>query len=324
MKNTFSEPPDARIRTAIEIVKTRLAAGDFPNNKRLIEICADHKIGLVDADGEPHLIHEILETAVNLFLGETAALESPEAGDRHETLRRLEDLTLHLPTQSWRGDEQIELQQFSTPPALGFLMARLLKPEAGKIALEPSAGTGNLAIWLRSAGCLTEVNEISARRRTLLELQNFTPYAVNAEFLDDLLPDRIEPEYILMNPPFSASLGRAGARDSNFGFRHVEAALLRLKPGGSLVALLGADACLKTGKGKTFWNRINLEYSVKAFSVVPQKVFYKYGTTFQTVVVVVGKPESENQTAKSSPQIREFGDLAEMLSFVETFNAEKL
>lgn len=134
----------------------------------------------------------------------------------------------------------------------------MLRPESGKLALEPSAGTGSLAVWLRRAGCPTEVNEISARRKLLLELQNFDPYSVNAEFLDDLLPAQIKPDFILMNPPFSAKCGRAGARDSTFGFRHVETALHRLQPGGRLVARLCVKASddapaanLTTGRGRT-------------------------------------------------------------------------
>jgi predicted RNA methylase len=131
-------------------------------------------------------------------------LQSLDEKNKYEILARLEDLTRKLPPQSWRGREQKELQQFSTPPALAYLLLQMLRPEAGKLALEPSAGTGSLAVWLRKSGCLTIVNEISARRITLLELQNFEPYSVNAEFLDDLLPARIKPDYVLMNPPFSA------------------------------------------------------------------------------------------------------------------------
>ncbi len=141
--------------------------------------------------------------------------------------------------------------------------------------------------------------------------------SVNAEFLDDLLPARIKPEYILMNPPFSASGGRTSTRDSNFGFRHVEAALLRLQPGGRLVALLGADACLETDKGKNFWHRVGREYRVHAFLIVPRGTFYKYGTTFQTVAVIVSKPEINNQPNQLKPQIVESSNLSEMLRFVE-------
>ncbi len=319
MKNTESSPQKERLKAAIETVKSRLSKDDFPNNKQLVEICKDFGISLVDSDGDPHLVHEILETSLNLYLSEAEWLKPLDTKNKHDILARLEDLTSKLPTQSWRGLEQIRLQQFSTPPALAFLMLRMLRPEAGKFALEPSAGTGSLAVWLRETGCPTVVNEISVRRKLLLQLQNFEPNSVNAEFLDDLLPAQIKPDYVLMNPPFSVSGASAGARDSNFGFRHVEAALLRLQPGGRLVALLGAESCLETDKGKKFWHRINREYRVHAFLIVPRGVFYKYGTTFQTVAVIVSKPEINNQPNHLKPQIVESSNLNEMLHFVDDF-----
>ena len=319
MKNTATKPQTERIQAAIETVKSRLSKDDFPNNKQLVEICKDFGIPLVDSNGDPHLVHEILETSLNLHLSEAEWLKPLEIKNKYEILARLEDLTRKLPTQNWRGREQINLQQFSTPPALAYLLLRMLRPEAGKLALEPSAGTGGLAVWLRKIGCQTEVNEISARRKLLLELQNFDPYSVNAEFLDDLLPAQIKPDFVLMNPPFSAGGGRTGGRDSNFGFRHVEAALLRLQPGGRLVALLGADACLETNKGKKFWHRVGREYRVHAFLIVPRGAFYKYGTTFQTVAVIVSKPEINNQPNQLKPQIVESSNLCEMLRFVDDF-----
>lgn len=319
MKNTESSPQKERLKGAIGTIKSRLSKDDFPSNKHLIEICKDFGISLVDSDGDVHLVHEILETSLNLHLSEAEWLKPLETKNKYEILARLEDLTSKLPPQSWRGLEQTRLQQFSTPPALAYLMLQMLRPEAGKLALEPSAGTGSIAVWLRKTGCQTVVNEISARRKLLLELQSFDPFAVNAEFLDDLLPAQIKPDFVLMNPPFSASGGRIGARDSNFGFRHVEAALLRLQPGGRLVALLGADACLETDKGKKFWHRVGREYRVHAFLIVPRGVFYKYGTTFQTVAVVVSKPETNNQPNQLKPQIVESRNLSEMLRFVGDF-----
>ena len=319
MKNTESSSPKERLRAAIETVKSRLSKDDFPSNKQLARICKDFGVSLVDSDGDPHLFHEILETSLNFHLSEAEWLKPLETKNKSEILARLEDLTSKLPTQSWRGREQINLQQFSTPPALAYLLLRMLRPEPGKLALEPSAGTGSLAVCLRRAGCRTEVNEISARRRLLLELQNFAPYSVNAEFLDDLLPAQIKPDFVLMNPPFSAKCRREGARDSNFGFRHVETSLLRLQPGGRLVALLGADACLKTDKGKKFWHRVGREYRVHAFLIVPRGAFYKYGTTFQTVAVIVSKPEINNQPNQIKPQIVESSNLSAMLRFVNDF-----
>ena len=70
MKNTESSPQKERLKAAIETVKSRLSKDDFPDNKQLVEICKDFGISLVDSGGDPHLIHEILETSLNLYLSE--------------------------------------------------------------------------------------------------------------------------------------------------------------------------------------------------------------------------------------------------------------
>ncbi|MFT2588636.1 hypothetical protein, partial [Escherichia coli] len=50
-----------------------------------------------------------------------------------------------LPTQSYRSERQVDLQQFSTPLALAWLAARAARITSSDYALEPSAGTGMLA-----------------------------------------------------------------------------------------------------------------------------------------------------------------------------------
>lgn len=319
MKNTISELQIYRIKTVVESLKSRFEQSDFPNNKQLIEICAEKGVDLVDSAAGAHLIHEILETALNLFLTEAEWLKPLNVRNKEDILARLEEITKKLPPQSWRDNEQIKFQQFSTPPALAFVLANLLRPQAGGTSLEPSAGTGSLAIWLKKSGCKLAVNEISERRRMLLEVQNYQPLTVNAEFLDDLLPAEVKPDYILMNPPFSTGSGQK--RDSNYGFRHVEAALRRLNPGGRLVALLGAKSCLETDKGKKFWHRLGQEYSVHARLIVPPEVFYKYGTNFQTVAALLSKPEIVGKSNKFNPQVSEFKSLGEMLRFADAWDS---
>lgn len=318
MKNTVSELQIYRVKEAVKSLKSRFEKGDFPNNKQLLEICAVNGINPVDSASKAHQIHEILETALNLFLTEVEWLQPLNAQNKEDILARLEEITRKLPPQSWRDNEQIKLQQFSTPPALAFVLANLLAPQVGRTALEPSAGTGSLVLWLKKSGCEPVVNEISEWRRIFLELQNYQPLAVNAEFLDDLLPAEVKPDYILMNPPFSVASGQK--RDSNYGFRHVEAALRRLNPGGRLVTLLGAKSCLDTDKGKKFWHRLGQEYSVHALLTVPPEVYYKYGTTFQTIAVVISKPEIAGKSKKFNPQILEFKSLGEILRFANTLD----
>ena len=313
---------DQKIWQAVERIKALIVTGDFLDNRQLTKICKEHFIKLIDAKKEMHRIHDILETAVNLYLSEKYF--DSIIKNKYETLSEIETLSRKLPTQSWRDTEQTIYQQFSTPPELAFVMSKFFEPTENSFALEPSAGTGCLANWLKIAGCRVEVNEISTRRRQLLELQGYKPHSHNAEFINDLLEAEIKPNLILMNPPFSTSGGRTRKGDSNFGFRHVESALLRLNAGGRLVCLLGADSCLKTDKGKSFWNRVAKEYNVHCFLVVPQKAFYKHGTTFQTVVIIIDKfssAEIPSTRDTVKPQIIEFCNLKEMLQFSDAFNS---
>ncbi len=293
MKSTETKFSKQSIIEAVEKIQSLISAGNYPSNKDLIKICAGQNINLIDGGSEPHLIHEILETAVNCHLFQTFNTETTKNENNFEILAELKYLTKSLPTQSWRGEDQLIYQQFSTPPPVAFVMAKLLKTEKENIALEPSAGTGCLALWLNNAGCQTFVNEISERRRLLLEIQNYTPTAVNAEFLDDLLTDEIKPDLILMNPPFSASCRKIRKTDSDFGFRHVKSALARLNKNGRLVALLGSDALLKTDKGRNFLGEIGTEYDLKAVFTLPQSAFYKYGTSIRTAIICIEKREPE-------------------------------
>lgn len=59
----------------------------------------------------------------------------------HEADARFEWLETALPPRHVRSEAQIELQQFSTPPMLGWLMARAAQLRSCDLALEPSAGT---------------------------------------------------------------------------------------------------------------------------------------------------------------------------------------
>ncbi len=293
-------------------------------NKDLIEICRSNGIDFITTANEVHLIHELLETTINQSIVKNFNRQSLTEECQSQTLERLTNLLKSCPPQSWRGLEQIRLQQFSTPPTIAFLMARILNPSETELIIEPSAGTGSLAAWLKIAGCRVCVNELSEMRRLLLELQGYKPLGINAEFMDDLLPEEIEPDGFLMNPPFSTSSGRTKNNNSDFGFRHVKSALARLKKGGRLVALLGSDTITKTDKGRTFLKEIATEYDLKAVITLPKNAFYKYGTTFSTCIVCIEKPQpitEANPSRKSNSVIEaDCRILEECLSFVNIFD----
>lgn len=141
-----------------------------------------------------------------------------------------------LPVQTRRDQTQIEFQQFSTPPAEALVVVKAAALCPGMSVLEPSAGTGNIAVLARLLGAEVDTNEIDPRRHELLALQGFEPTAFDAERLDNLLPPEKTYHAVVMNPPFSATGGRVNGHRTAFGARHIEQALLRLRAGGRLVA----------------------------------------------------------------------------------------
>ena len=169
-----------------------MSAGESFDNPKLTEI-ADRNFRGSRAKGTytPRDAYDALETAVNMLLLEGRARELMQMSAEVALTNHLRPLTRQLPRQTDRTNEQIEFQQFSTPPALAYLAARVLNPQATDIVLEPSAGTASLAIWPRSIGARVICNEINPRRRALLiEELGFETFGVDAEILDDLLTRR--------------------------------------------------------------------------------------------------------------------------------------
>lgn len=258
------------------------------SNRELLSIC--RPLGEIQrGDLNPHLPHEIAESAINSIVEKTLARELLTSQDPIiSNLERLKPLADRLPTQTWRSNDQDKWQQFSTPSGIAYLLAFLLNLKPSEHVLEPSAGTGSLAVWASGFGLTTYTNEIESRRRDLLQTLGFKPTPFNAEFIHDLLPSEIQPDCVLMNPPFSSSGGRTKNNSSKFGFRHVESAIERLKPGGKFGIILGASGGLETKTGREFWQKLSAKISVKAILRIDGKEYSKNGTSVD-VNLIIGK-----------------------------------
>lgn len=81
--------------------------------------------------------YEAVEVALILYLRRTCLPQNPV-----EELQLLESL---CPTHTRRSEEQLKLQQFSTPLPLAYLVALAGQIQTDDLVLEPSAGTGILA-----------------------------------------------------------------------------------------------------------------------------------------------------------------------------------
>jgi hypothetical protein len=289
--NTLSTDLIAGTGSLIRELIDRLSAGECFDNPKLTEI-ADRNFRGSRAKGTytPRDAYDALETAVNMLLLEGRARELMQMSAEEALTNHLRPLTKQLPRQTDRTNEQIELQQFSTPPALAYLAARVLNPQATDIVLEPSAGTASLAIWPRAIGARVICNEINPRRRALLiEELGFETFGVDAEILDDLLPAEVQPTAILMNPPFSATGGRVVQHRSLYGARHIETALRRLQEGGRLVSIVGEGMSFHRSSFAEWWQRIAREYNVRANFHLNGKEYGKYGTTFDVQILVIDK-----------------------------------
>lgn len=238
--------------------------------------------------------YDAAEAGMNMYI-ERLGLDCDDVPGSLKTLLAVQE---RMPRQSRRDETQVELQQFSTPPTEALLVVKAAGLRAGMTALEPSAGTGNIAVLARLAGAEVDTNEISKRRLRLLIAQGFAPTAFDAERLDNLLwPDR-HYDAIVMNPPFSATGGRVRGHSTEFGARHVEHALLRLKPGGRLVAIVGQGMALDRQKFRGWWTDIEARYRVRANVGLDGSMYAKFGTTFDHQIIVIdrnGPTRSESE-----------------------------
>lgn len=287
---------DERTVTSFDLIKQIAGVIDSRvkfTNRELLTICRD--AGVDGFTTDPHLCHEIAETALNYLVATKYGKQLLSSGDPGIVCTTiLRPLQQCLPTQTWRSEAQLTYQQFSTPAPIAYLAAYLLNLSEEDTVLEPSCGTGSLAVWGRAAGATVVTNEIDPRRRQLAGLLGFDPTGHDAEFIDDFLPESIVPNVVLMNPPFSSSGGRVERNQTRFGFRHVESALRRLANGGRFAAILGEGGSPGSPSARRFWSSLSPSIRVNRSIGLPGSEYYKNGTTVG-VTLILGRKLSADE-----------------------------
>lgn len=291
---------DPRVQTPVdESVKGALSPVVEASNK-----IAEWVKSRINSD-QPFTAQELYDWAAGAFGSPMAegkwtakdATDAMELGvnryirDNDVTPESLQELLGKLPTQTRRTEEQNEFQQFSTPPPLAMAAVDAAGIVPDDVVLEPSAGLGGLATFAKKRGARVVVNELSERRRALLEREGYDQaFGENAEQLDNVLPADVRPTVVVMNPPFSATAGRIpGKRSTAIGASHVEQALKRLQPGGRLVAIVGEGMGMDAPAFRDWWRGIRGKYNVRANVWVSGKAYAKYGTTFPNRLLIIDK-----------------------------------
>jgi protein-L-isoaspartate O-methyltransferase len=192
----------------------------------------------------------------------------------HVLVDQLVSLTKLSLTHSRRSEEQTRLDQFSTPAPIAALAVLAAQVRPTDKVLEPSAGTGLIAVLAEACGASLVLNELAETRNAVLK--SLFPAAsltkVDGKHAADLIKESGSIDAVIMNPPFQ------GIED------HISSAFRALADGGRLVAIvpshfLESKAVLK----------LNMTGKVQAMMIFPERVFYKHGTTVETGLIVVDR-----------------------------------
>ena len=112
--------------------------------------------------------YDACEAAAVLFLRRFGGAMGARAGAPIALLAMLAKVADLLPSHTRRSEESETFQQFSTPLPLAFVAATAAAITPSDRVLEPSAGTGLLAILAELAGASLVLNELAEARAGLL------------------------------------------------------------------------------------------------------------------------------------------------------------
>ena len=232
----------AAILAVAEALQPDLAQG-FQIDAQRLRVEMERAFGGSDAAGawDWKLAYEACESALVLFLRKFGRALLARTGSPAALLPILAKVSNLLPTHTRRSEEMERYQQFSTPLPLGLAALAAARISPNDHVLEPSAGTGLLAILAEIAGGSLALNELAETRADLLRLlfPGSPVTCFDAAQIDDYIEAKLRPSVILMNPPFSA-VANVDGRSTEATARHLRSALARLAPGGRLVAITGA------------------------------------------------------------------------------------
>ena len=260
--------------------------------------------------------YEACEAAQVLFLRKFGSAMRTRAGSAAAMLEMLTRLAGRLASQTRRSEESEHFQQFSTPLALAFAAAEAAMLTPADLVLEPSAGTGMLAIFAELAKARLALNEIADTRAGLLSrlCRDLAVTRHNAEQIHDRLDPAIRPSVVLMNPPFSASPNIDG-RFAEAAMRHITSALARLADGGRLVAITGRNV----GPDQPAWRdgfvRLQEKGRVVFTAPIAGQAYVRQGTTIETRLTVIDRVPADDPSAfPPSPGMAD--DAAQLLEWV--------
>jgi predicted RNA methylase len=311
--------PAAGIAEAARLLLPHLERGQRID-AGVLRTAMETAFGATDATGawDWKTAYDACEAATVLFLRKYGKALSRKAGSPAAMLPMLAKIAGLLPTHTRRSVESETFQQFSTPIPLGLAAATAASITAADCVLEPSAGTGLLAILAEIASGSLVLNELADTRAGLLS-HLFPAIPVtrfDAAQIDDHLDAAVVPSVVLMNPPFSAMANVSG-RMADAAYRHVASALARLADGGRLVAITGANFAPDNPAWVAAFTRLKTRGRVAFTAAIDGSVYARHGTTIDTRLTVIDKlPADDPAVFPVSPGVA--SDVATLLGWIDT------
>ena len=307
----YRDMPPAEVpaeKTSAEILENDifnilLDGGRIENNEQFFQL-ADAAFG-GRSNYSPKEAYDILDVATIKYLQRVGLGDvDVDAATAKENIREITAIEERLPTQNIQDRQQRQNQQYNTPHAYAYLVNWVANLTGEDVVLEPSAGTGNLAWYADANGAVVLVNEISERRRERLRQAGFTRISgedsssriTNLSFMRG-----VTPSLVVMNPPFSQT---GGKKNLSLAGNMIEAAFDTLADGGRLVAIVGGgirttdeDAGMhhKSNAYRKFFASMSNKSHIRADIAVAGSVYTKFGTSFNTRLLVFDKPLSNEQ-----------------------------
>jgi hypothetical protein len=247
--------------------------------------------------------YEALEAAQVLFLRRFGRAILSRSSSPEATVAMMKRIAELIPTHTRRSDESQAMQQLSTPLPLAFVAAHATAISSSDLVLEPSAGTGLLAVHAEIGRASLALNELAATRADLLGLL-FPRVPVSrhdAAHIDDHLDASIEPSVMLMNPPFTVGAFVDG-HVADAAWRHLSSAFARLRAGGRLVAITGTGLSPENPKWRPAFERLQQQGRVVFTAAIDGRVYARHGTTAETRLTIIDKtPASDPTSFATSP-----------------------
>jgi predicted RNA methylase len=234
--------------------------------------------------------YEALEAAQILFIQKFGPAMLSRSTAPQAALAMMKRVSGLVPTHTRRSTESQAMQQLSTPLPLAFVIAHAAAISSSDLVLEPSAGTGLLAVHAELARASLALNELAATRAGLLGVL-FPRVPISrhdAAHIDNHLDPAIQPSVVLMNPPFTVG-AHVDGHVADAAWRHLSSAFARLRVGGRLVAITGIGLSADNPKWRPAFERLQQLGRVVFTAAIDGRVYARHGTTAETRLTVIDK-----------------------------------